>query len=276
MSEVSEQEINSLVEQIRASKKYREAGVSADTIRDILLAELAQHKKPKDALKSARRKLHEVIAPYLGDPDYERAQAEISAAFQTGDAGQVRQILQTLMAIHLSTRERLPLLDHFYSDIFALTGQPKVILDIACALNPLSFPWMNLPDVTFYAYDIHQQRIDFLQHYFTLAGVKGGAIMQDILVHHPQESGDIALLLKETARLEKRQRGVTQPLLDALKVRYIVLSLPAHNRTGRDTQESYRALFNRVISDRPWTVQEIHYESELVFIIDKQATDANV
>lgn len=264
------EEIDLFVAQMQNTKKYREAGIAAATIRDILVNELPHHKKSKDAIQAARKKLHEVIAPYLGDPNYPAAERQLEAAFATGDATQIRWACMEIMRAHHSTEERLPLLDTFYQEIFAVTGQPKTLLDIACALNPLTFPWMGLPDLTFYAYDIHQQRVDFLNRYFALQGVRGAAIMQDILVDPPHESGDVALLLKETARLEKRQRGVTQPLLDALQVSWIVLSLPAHSRTGRrDLKENYHGLFERLMAGRPWDVTEIEFENERVYCIRK-------
>lgn len=263
-------QIDELVAQIQDSKKYREAGISAVTIRDILEIELANHKKPKDALKAARKKLHEVIAPYLGDPDYERAKADLTDRYAEGDEAAIRAELQNLMSIHHSTEERLDLLDEFYPRIFAITGEPRYLLDIACALNPLAFPWMGLPKLGFIAYDIHQQRVDFLNHFFSLAGIDGIAKNQDVLVEHPTERADVALLLKETARMEKRQRDTVAPMLDALQVKYIVLSLPAHSRTGRrDLSETYHELFKRLKGDRQWEVEEIAFHNELVFVIQK-------
>jgi 16S rRNA (guanine(1405)-N(7))-methyltransferase len=264
------EEIEEFVQQMQNSKKYREAGISAVTIRDILLNELDHHKKPKDAVQAARKKLHEVIAPYLGDPNYERAEKELEAAFASGNQMQVKYTCIDIMRTHHSTEERLPLLDSFYQKIFAVTGEPSTLLDVACALNPLTFLWMGLPNLRMYAYDIHQQRIDFLNRYFEMQGIAGAAILQDILVDHPQEVGEVALLLKETARLEKRQRGITRPLLDALQVRWIVLSLPAHSRTGRrDLKENYQGLFDRLIEGRTWDITEIEFENELVYCIDK-------
>jgi hypothetical protein len=94
---------------------------------------------------------------------------------------------------------------------------------------------MDLPSgASFYGYDIHQQRVDFLNRYFgLLPTIQARALVQDILVHYPEESGDVALLLKEIHRMEKRRRGIVLPLLDALAVRWIVLSSPTHSRCTR-------------------------------------------
>jgi 16S rRNA (guanine(1405)-N(7))-methyltransferase len=265
-------DLDVITAQIMQSKKYRDIGVSEDTIRDILITELERQPNEKTAIQSTRKKLHEVIALYLGDPDYGRAQEMLKAAYESGDEDQIKTTCADIMRAHDSTRERLPLLDTFYPRIFEVTGSPQRVLDIACALNPLAIPWMNLPaGAHFYAYDIHQQRLDFLSRYFALLpGINAQAVMQDILVYYPQPSGDVALLLKEIHRMEKRRRGIVLPLLDALDVGWIVLSSPTHSRTGRHTtKDTYRQQVHDIIADRPWPVTEIEFENELVYCLNK-------
>jgi 16S rRNA (guanine(1405)-N(7))-methyltransferase len=265
-------DVKVLIAQIMQSKKYRDIGVSEDTIRDILLTELDRQPNEKAAVQSARKKLHEVIALYLGDPDYERAYERLKAAYASGDEDEIKATCIDIMRDHDSTRERLPLLDTFYARIFAVTGRPQRVLDIACALDPLTLPWMELPSgAAFYGYDIHQQRVDFLNRYFgLLPTLQARAFVQDILVHYPQESGDVALLLKEIHRMEKRRRGIVLPLLDALNVRWIVLSSPTHSRTGRHTTiDVNRQQVHEILADRPWTITEIEFENELIYCINK-------
>lgn len=264
-------DIDGIVRDIAQSKKYRGVGISEQTIRDIVLTELDRQPNPKTAIQSARKKLHEVIALYLGDPDYDTAAQQVTAAFEAGDAGAVRRVCREIMREHDSTRERLELLDDFYPRIFAVTGRPAVVLDIACGLNPLSVPWMGMPpDARYYAYDIHRQRVEFLNHFFARQGLGGAAIMQDILVSPPRETGDVALLLKELHRMEKRRRGTVLPLLDALAVRWIVLSSPTRSRTGRHVvKDAYRQQVYGLIAERPWSITEIEFANELVYCLDK-------
>ncbi len=267
---LTEAEIQAIIAEIKAAKKYREMDMLEATVRDIILRELPHYKKPKEAIKAARKKLHKVMAPYLGDPDYEEATQALKNAW--ADPAQLKHVCQQILAIHDSTRERLDLIETFYTDIFAITGKPQTILDIACGLNPLFFPWMGLESLTLYAYDIHQQRVDFLNTYIQgQAGLDGSAIMQDILIHHPQESGDVALVLKELRRLEERQRGCGLPLLQSLKAEWVVVSLPATNLTGRhDLRGIHRKLFYDMIGNQPWAVTELEFSNELVFCINKK------
>jgi 16S rRNA (guanine(1405)-N(7))-methyltransferase len=267
-------DVDTIVAELGQSRKYHAIGLCDDTIRDIVITELERQKTPKAAIQSARKKLHEVMALYLGDPDYAAATRLLEAAFASGDPGAVREVCADVLRAHDSTRERLPLLDTFYPRVFAVTGYPQTMLDVACGLNPLALPWMGLPPgARFLAYDIHQQRVDFLNRYFALQGVEGAAYMQDILVHYPPESGDVALLLKEIHRMEKRRRGIVLPLLDALDVGWIVLSSPTHSRTGRHGVKAvYRQQVHAILADRPWPVTEIEFENELVYCVRKSAS----
>lgn len=264
-------DMESVISQIRQSKKYRRMGVCEATIQDLIARELKHHKKKSNAIQAAKKKLHEVIAPYLGDPDYAAAEEQLETAISSGNPVVMKETCASIMAAHTSTRERLPFLDEFYSKIFDVTGRPQVILDIACGLNPLSFPWMSLPTTTrYYAYDIHEERIGFTNHYFTLQGLEPLAKLQDVLVNFPEEEGDVALILKEVPRFEKRLRGCTIPLFDALRVRYLVVSFASKNLTGRwSLAERYRQLFHSIIEQRPWGTIELEFENELVFCVDK-------
>ncbi len=264
-------DIEAIVAQLVGAKKYRDIGVSEDTVRDILLTELERQPHEKAAIQSAKKKLHEVMALYLGDPDYERAKRDLEAAFASGEEDAVKATCAAIMAVHDSTQERLPLLDTFYTQIFKVTGVPNTVLDIACALHPLSIPWMGLPDnAQFYAYDIHQQRVDFLNNYLFLQGIGGGAFNRDILVNYPTEAGDMAFLLKEIHRMEKRRKGIVLPLLDALDVRWIVLSSPTKSRTGRRTmKDTYQQQVHGILADRAWAITEIEFENELVYCVGK-------
>ncbi|KAB2905186.1 MAG: hypothetical protein F9K27_06765 [Anaerolineae bacterium] len=266
---LTDREIETLIQEIRTSKKYRDLDICEDTIRDVLLVELARHKKVKDGVKAARKKLHEVVAPYLGDPDYTQAKADLEMAFQSGAKARIKTVCAAIMESHDTTRERLEIIETFYPRIFSVTGVPEIILDVACGLNPLTMPWID-SQVTFYAYDIHQPRVDFLNHFFALQGGDSRAKIQDILVQPPEETGRIALLLKELHRFERRQRGISLPLLENLKVKFVVVSLPVRSLSGRhDLKEGHRNVLYNLIRGKPWRVTEIEFSNELVFCIDK-------
>jgi 16S rRNA (guanine(1405)-N(7))-methyltransferase len=270
-----ESAVEVVVHAIKESKKYRDT--SEDTIRQLAVEAIATHKKAKPAEKAVRRRLHSIMAPYLGDPDYGIARELLTDAFVGGDMEAIKTTCRNLMYTHLSTRERLPVLDRFYSDIFAVTGRPSRILDLACGLNPLAFLWMDLPvlDTDFVAYDIHEPRINFLNHYFILQGLPPLAFVHDISLEPPQERGDVALFLKEMPRFERNYAGGGRALLEALDVRWLVVSFPTiSTHGGRNLTNRYRAFFNELTDGTGWPVTELLFETELVFCAEKMPANS--
>jgi 16S rRNA (guanine(1405)-N(7))-methyltransferase len=265
----NEKQVDALVTAVKQSKKYGDT--SEETIRELATEALRRYKKPKQALKHVRGQLHSIMAPYLGDPDYEAAKEALTAVFATNDPVQIKATCYDLLTTHLSTRERLPLLDTFYQEIFAVTGKPDSLLDLACGLNPLAFPWMDLPASTqFYAYDIHEPRVDFLNHYFQLEGLAPLAKLQDIALQFPQEPADMALFLKEMPRFARNYGNLGRPLLEALNVRWLVISFPSiSTHGGRNLTDRYRDFMFQLIDGLPWQATEILFDGELVFCIEK-------
>ncbi|MFN2276844.1 MAG: hypothetical protein ACK2UR_04465 [Candidatus Promineifilaceae bacterium] len=265
----TDSDLEKVVAAVKESRKYGDT--SEETIRQLAVEALRQHKRPKAAVKAVRKRLHSIMAPYLGDPDYQAAAAALEDAFAAGDEAAVKEICLTALEGHLSTRERLPIMEDFYRQIFARTGTPRRLLDIACGLNPMAFPWMGLPDtVEYFAYDIHEPRINFLNHYFRLQGLAPLARLQDIALTPPQETADIALFLKEMPRFERNYSGSGRDLLLNLPVRYLVVSFPTiSTHGGRSLVKRYREFFDELVAGENWPVEELMFEGEMVFIADK-------
>lgn len=264
-----EQEVEAIILSIKHSRKYRDT--YEGTIRELVRAEIPKHKKRKEVEKAVRERLHRIMAFYVGDPDYETARTELQAAFHSGDHDTIRGACAHILSSHASTRERLEIVDRLYTEIFDVTGKPKVILDIACALNPLTFPWMNLPTtIQYHAYDIHEARVDFINSYFSLQGLPTLARVQDIAFAYPQQTGDLAFFLKELHRFEQNYDKRGLDLLEALHVRWIVVSFPTVSfHGGRSLTEHYRRSFYELMEFKKWPVIELEFKTELVFCIDK-------
>lgn len=284
-----EVDVEAVVTAVKQSRKYGDT--SEATIRELAEEAVQQYKKTKPAIKAVRARLHSIMAPYLGDPDYELEAERLSAAFAAGDDVQIEAICEDCLNAHLSTRERMPIVTDFYERIFAITGKPQSLMDIACALNPLAYRWMGLrttqprperrPKVTsrrdaprFYAYDIHEPRVRFINHYFQLEGLEPLAKVQDVAMHFPQERADVALFLKEMPRFERNYHGKGRPLLEALNVNHIVLSYPSiSTHGGRNLTNRYREFMYQLIAGHDWPMTELLFEGELVFIVEKGAGD---
>ena len=264
---------SAFIAEVRKSRKYRELDLPDGTLRDLIEQESGRHKSDREALQAARARLHNLVAPYLGDPDYPAARVKLDEAFASGEVEVVRTACTELLKTHASTKERLAYLNEFYQAIFTITGIPKMILDLACGLNPLAFPWMRLPlNTQYHTYDLHQPRVELINHYFKLQGLAQLAEHGDILVNPPQIQADVAFFFKEAHRFEQRRRGCNREFWQAIKVEWLVVTLPASSLTGRhDLATGHRKLVYETLAGLDWPVNEQLVGNELIFCIHKGA-----
>lgn len=260
-----------LAQPILASRKYRSLNLPPETVIDLIQRGLDSGLKPNQAVDDARDKLHNIIAPYLGDPDYAKASEELKEIRSANNTQDIINFCLKMLGSHASTRERIPVSDDFYRQIFAVTGTPRSILDLACAMHPFAHPWMNLPtDCQYFAYDLHQPRVDLINLFFQTAGITGQAFYGDILLNPPQHSANIAFFFKEAHRFEQRQKGCNRAFWQALPVNWLVVSLPATNLTGRfDLADRQRKLVTETLSGLDWPVTELLVGNELLFCMHK-------
>jgi len=264
-------DIKSLIKRILDGRKYRDSGLNPDTIRDLILQEAPRYQSSKKLLKSVKRKLHNIVAPYLGEPDYEILTAKLEQINNPSpESPEIKSFCEAVLAEHASTQERLPYMEDFYNRLFQRTGIPNIVLDLACGLHPLAFPWMGLPlSVQYHAYDIIQPRIDFINFYFTIIGLEPLAENRDILVNPPGIKADLGLIFKEAHRMEKRQPGCNRRLWADLKVETLAISLPTQNLSGTHSLlNQHRDLVHDNLPEKH-VVEEISIENEIVFLIRK-------
>jgi 16S rRNA (guanine(1405)-N(7))-methyltransferase len=261
-----------LAQSILDSRKYRSLNLPPETVIDLIKHGLDHGLKPDQAVDEAREKLHNIVAPYLGDPDYTKVIQELVELKTFPDADAIRSFSLRMLESHASTRERIRVLDEFYRQIFTITGTPNSILDLACAMHPFSHPWMNLPaDCLYQAYDLHQPRVELINHFFSVAGIKGEAFYDDILLAPPPQRADAAFFFKEAHRFEQRRKGCNRAFWQSLDVRWLVVSLPATNLTGRfDLADRQRKLVYETLDGLDWPVTEILVGNELIFCIRKE------
>ena len=255
---------------ILKAKKYRDRGIPEDTIRDLLSQPEAQKLNPHAQPKWLKRKLHNIVADYLGDPDYAGASHEMDAVFSLGDVNKEKEFCRQILNSHASTKERMDRLADFYQGIFKVTGKPQSISDLACGLNPLAFPWMGLnSSIEYHAFDLHSPRIDFINHYFTCIKLEPLAEHRDILVNPPTILTDITFLFKEAHRLDQRQKGCNKFLWQKINSRWLIVSLPSESLSGKhDLIEKHRKLVMDSIGGANWPIIELQFGTELVFCIN--------
>jgi 16S rRNA (guanine(1405)-N(7))-methyltransferase len=262
-----DQALDSLAGSIAATAKYKY--VSPELVRSIGARELAKGQSLKSAVKATKSKLHQVGSAYqAGRIDYGQA---LRTLHEADSIDEWRAGCCDIMRLHASTRERLPILDHFYDTVLADIPAPRSVLDIACGLNPLASSWMPLAEGTSYvAYDIYADMMDFLVDYLALAGLNGRAQVRDIIHQPPQETADLALLLKTLPCLEQVEKGSAARILDAVQARHMLISYPVSSLGGRQKGmvANYDAQFEALLAGRQWTAQRFLFSTELVFLVD--------
>lgn len=249
------------------SRRYRH--IAKTLIARLAAEEIPKSKNIAEAEKRTKRRLHQIFGAYATPLPYDKLIEELQAA-QT-DPAEFKQACATILRQHASTAERLPELDNFYAPIFQITGQPTSILDLACGLNPLTLPWMNLPPKTTYlAADIDNQMTRFLDEFLHLLPVSGQAITNDLIAAPPPQSADIAFLFKTLSCLQHQTPDLLS-ILDKIQANWLVITFPTRSLGNRNKgmTATYRAFLQNLINPRPWKSHELLRPSELIFIIQK-------
>jgi len=260
--------LEEIINSVLNSKNYR--SISPVMVRRLAEIEIKKNKDSKSVIKAVKNKLHQIYGAYENKIDFDKLYRRLKEAYCGNE--NIRQIYEDILKIHSSTKERLPILENFYQQIFQITGQPSSILDLACGLNPLTVSWMALGgNVRYFAYDIDEKEIEFLNKFFQLIRFSGQAKWQDIISEPPKEQADLAFLFKSIPCLEQQRKGTSLKLLEDLKVNYIVVSFPIFSLSGRGKGmiDNYEKTFLNLIKGKKWKIDKILFKTELVFIVEK-------
>jgi len=254
---------------ITASKKYRD--VSPETVRRIA-TDCALKYGRKEAEKRARAILHQSWGAYFDSRiDYIRILSRLSDDIQEGK--DPKECVRPALEAAPSARERFPVLDRFYREIFALTGAPASVVEHACGLNPLTLFWAPLPEeFEWRAYDIDLKLVGFLNSAASLLGLDGRlkAATGDAL-SGSYGYADMVLMLKLLPVLERQRRGAALEAMRKAECRHLVASFPVKSLSGRakGMPENYARLFESWVANEPWKHERILFETELVFVVRK-------
>jgi 16S rRNA (guanine(1405)-N(7))-methyltransferase len=265
--------LTALMEAVQASAKYH--SVCNDLVARIGAQELGKRRSLKEAIKATKNRLHQVGGAFLGTETlYDDWLERLRLALHAGDQSLPRETCRGIMSYHASTRERLPLLDRFYTEIFALLPPVHSVLDIACGLHPLAIPWMPLAeDAAYYACDMYTDMTDFLQAWMAMLPIQGQAWCSDVLQACPTQRTDMAFLLKAVPCLEQIDPAAGQHLLRDIQADYLVVSFPARSLGGRPKGmvEHYETRFSALLAEvQRWhIIGRLEFTSELVFVMQR-------
>nr|AMP53145.1 ArmA_Rmt [uncultured bacterium] len=250
---------NELFEKLSVNKKYRD--VCPDTIRRVIAECEGRYKKAKDMDKAVREKLHGITSAFMSEHEYKKARV-LAGEFSPEN-------LESLLACHASTRERLPLaaMDALYGRIFELTGVPAALLDLACGINPVYF-LARYPLMQVTGADISGQSINII----TRCG--GRALHNDLLCTDsiPAERYDVALLFKILPLLDRQQEGSAMEVLNAVNAKFIVVSFPTRTLGGRNVgmEDNYSAWMDAHLPENREIAARFTTDNELFYILKEK------
>lgn len=218
----------------------------------------------KQAVKSVRAVLRRIYGIFLT-----KAAQEREKYLESGD---YEKILKT----HKSTIERLPHYTSIYKKIFAITGKPKVILDLGCGMNPASYPFMKT-DAEYYASELNKEDCMFLEKCFDKIGIKGKAIPLDLteaaknpLLLEIFPKADVCFLFKVLDEIERKKgRKTSEALIKAINADWLVISFSAKTLAGGPMRKPYRRWLEQMLTRLGYDYKIIKEENEIFYIVKK-------
>ena len=220
---------NELLDKLLRSKNYRD--ICPDTVRRVWAECEKRYKKAKDVDKAAREALHGISGAFMTPQEARQLAYDMQAwHIDKADPG-----LERMLSRHASTRERLPLsdMDATFRRIFAATGKPRSVLDLACGINPL---YLGARGIETVGVDISGAAVYAVNCFHESYRMPVSARCADLLCPGaiPGERFDVALLFKLLPLLERQQTGAAQAVMCAVNAEYLVASFPTRTLGGRN------------------------------------------
>ncbi len=233
-----------LVGELQRSRKYR--WVCAQTLSRVAGWALARADSPAAASHMARRKLHQVYGAYCSPEDHRTVAGALARLGGSPSEADLQAACMRVLRLHASTRERLPIIERCYAEVFAVTGAPESVVDLACGLGAFALPWMQLaPGASYLPLDIDERWAELTNRLLVLLGRPPAARCLDLLGEAPLPEADVALLLKVLPCLERQEPGSSAWVLARLRCRWAVISFPLASLGGR--QRGMRAHYDSQI-----------------------------
>jgi 16S rRNA (guanine(1405)-N(7))-methyltransferase len=257
-----------VVDALRASRKYRTLceQVLQRVSEEALVAERG---RARPAIKRAKRQLHQAFGAFLATrPRYERLRADLTGVDEAG----LRERFLRILSLHASTQERVPFLTEFYAAIRAAVPEPRSILDLACGLNPLALPWMQLPaGVRYHSVDIDEAQLQFVGACLDALRVDHSEHAWDLVAGAPGIQADVAYLLKTASCLSRQSKDAFSRVVEEVRAPFVVVSYPTASLGGhaKGMTGNYAREFEDLAARRGWDVERIGVVGELLYLVRK-------
>jgi len=270
-----------IVEKVKKKKEFSK--LNDDLVREKLDETLKQNPKLREFLdrersegytkiiKHTREKLHKAYGVFQID-DKTKVQGLLDELKKTEDLHEIFSIHNMLLSSVVSTKERLSFYEELYSQIFAITGWPKSILDLGCGFNPMSFPFMRLEEVDYMAYDINEEDIGILNEYFKAMGddLNGKAQLFRFEDNPKFPRADVCFLFKVLDILDKRGHKKSEELIKSIECKWIVASFSTNTVSGKKMKHPHRGWMNKMLDRLGYKFKILEFENEIFWVINKK------
>jgi 16S rRNA (guanine(1405)-N(7))-methyltransferase len=265
--EPRDEALDQLVTRVLASRKYR--SLLPGFVAQVAARESRLGRRRGDALRATKSRLHQSVAAFRSGHSYPDLRQDLAPG---NDAEGVREGVRRMMDAHASTRERLPILEQFCSDVLAPFAGARRVLDLACGLFPLGLPFMPFAAAVEYrACDVDLAVVELLNDFFRIVAVDAEAFAYDLCRGPPALDADVALLLKSFPCLEQLAPGAGLRVLEEVRAPVVVVSFPAASLGGRrrGMGAHHEELFRTQLAHKTWQLECRRFPGEVVFVVHK-------
>ena len=264
---------NELLDKLLRSKNYRD--ICPDTVRRVWAECEKRYKKAKDVDKAAREALHGISGAFM-TPQEAR---QLAYDMQAWHVDKTDLSLERMLTRHTSTRERLPIseTDATYRRVFAITGRPRSVLDLACGINPLYLASRGIETL---GVDISGAAVYAVNCFHESYRMPASARCADLLCPGaiPGERFDLALLFKLLPLLERQESGSAARIMNAVNARHMVVSFPTRTLGGRSVgmSDNYARWMEAHLPEGMNICDQFETRNELFYIVAKRQRDPAV
>jgi len=167
-----------------------------------------------------------------------------------------------------ATKERLEIYSYLYKGIFAITGIPKSILDIACGLNPLSYKYLERAGFkgAYYATELTKKDCEFINDYFKENKIKGKAFQINLLKDFDYPKADVCFLFKVLDLVEHK---LAEEIIKKVKSNYLVISFATRTIGRRKMNYPRRGWIEQLLKRLNLPYEIITEENEVFYVVKK-------
>ena len=265
-----------ILTQVKQSKKYKT--LSEEVINEEIQKYLKRNPhyeryKDKKILKDIKTELHKIYGSFQTNSKQKREKYLEELKIAPDNIKLTKKILLT----NNSTKERLEDYEEIYQKIFEITGKPTSILDLGCGLNPLSFPFMNLEKINYYAYDIDNADIFLLNDYFfsikeKITGkaetINLSTIEEDEIKKLPKT--DVCFMFKLVDVLDRRDHKQSEKIISNLNSKWTVVSFSKKTLAGKMMNFPYRGWIERMLERIGFEFNILDFDNETFYVVRKK------